>query len=888
MIRKMLVSLVFGLTISALLVTGCKSQTKEEMVQEGIRLSQAGNPNGAIVLYKNALEKDPNYIEARYQLGVAYLETEKPDKAESELQKVLLQAPDKAEALLKLAIVQNRSNRPDEAIDTIQKYLADNPKSSSALESLGTSYGLKKEWAQAESSLREALILDPANVTARLGVAQLCLGSGRLEEARELLEEGIALAPREKRTYYALARLETFQDNKDAALQLYRTIVEIDSTDVEALYMAGILSLNAGDQAAAEALANDLRSRFPAHPAGARLLGLSLYAKGDLGKANVQLQESLKKMPDLAGFYFTGLTEYRLGQYELALNHFQKALDIQPEHVQSRVLIGMTLLQQKRLDDSINEINRALQLDDQNALAHNILGSAYLAKGDFDRAMVNLDRAIHLDPSLADAHVKKGLFNLAKGNPAAAESELIKAIDAAPAALNSRLLLSSLYLRQQNFSGALETMKQGLSGKPEDAMLYNYMAAAYFAQKKPDEAIAALTKAKELKPDYFTPYINLAKYYVSTADRDNAVSEYRQVLAIDPKNLEALLSLGALQEMMGDASGAAATYEQARQTQTSAGYLALASHLLRSKQPEKAREVLDEGRTALPEDPSLLELSGRAYLAGKQPAKAVEAFQALEQVKPGSGIPLLVATWLGAGEKDKALAMGQEQITKQPDAAYGYSLLAAIHEKEGAADQAEATLKQGLGRAKEPLNLSMQLASLYVGQQKTAQAMSLYEDIRKNNPRFVPAIFALGALYDGQGNKRKAVEYYREALDKAEGYTPALNNLAYLYADNYGSPAEALELALKAYRNEPSNPGIMDTLGYALFKNDRAKEAVAILNKAAEQLPKVAAVRLHQGQALLAAGQRAEAEQALKAAVEFGTESEANQARQLLSQLKKP
>ena len=45
LIRKIFTLLMLGLVISSLLVTGCKSQTKEEMVQEGIRLSQEGNPN---------------------------------------------------------------------------------------------------------------------------------------------------------------------------------------------------------------------------------------------------------------------------------------------------------------------------------------------------------------------------------------------------------------------------------------------------------------------------------------------------------------------------------------------------------------------------------------------------------------------------------------------------------------------------------------------------------------------------------------------------------------------------------------------------------------------------------------------------------------------------
>ena len=57
-----------------LLLGGCsdKHKTKEQLVNDGIKLVQEKNPRGAIILFKNALEKDQNYFEARFQLAKVY------------------------------------------------------------------------------------------------------------------------------------------------------------------------------------------------------------------------------------------------------------------------------------------------------------------------------------------------------------------------------------------------------------------------------------------------------------------------------------------------------------------------------------------------------------------------------------------------------------------------------------------------------------------------------------------------------------------------------------------------------------------------------------------------------------------------------------------------
>ena len=117
-------------------------------------------------------------------------------------------------------------------------------------------------------------------------------------------------------------------------------------------------------------------------------------------------------------------------------------------------------------------------------------------------------------------------------------------------------------------------------------------------------------------------------------------------------------------------------------------------------------------------------------------------------------------------------------------------------------------------------------------------------------------------------------------------HVPALNNLAYLYAENYGSLDEALEMASRAYRQEPGNAGIMDTLGYVLVKKGRADEAVKLLEQAAKALPGVPAVQIHLAQAYLKANRRGEATPLLEKVAAAGQQPEAGEASRLLTELK--
>jgi Flp pilus assembly protein TadD len=111
----------------------------------------------------------------------------------------------------------------------------------------------------------------------------------------------------------------------------------------------------------------------------------------------------------------------------------------------------------------------------------------------------------------------------------------------------------------------------------------------------------------------------------------------------------------------------------------------------------------------------------------------------------------------------------------------------------------------------------------------------------------------------------------RQALGAALALAPneplILNFLGYAKLER-GEDLDAAEAMIrKASELDPENASITDSLGWALFKRGRTKEAVDILTRAAKGDPAQAEIHEHLGDALYKLGNRYEARYAWQAAL---------------------
>ena len=866
---------------------GCGGKSTNQLYAEGTRQLAAGKPGGAIVLFKNVLEKDPNFLDARFGLAKAYESVGKYEQAERELLKLRKQNPSRHEVALELARVYNATDSADKAIGELDKYLKSHDGSAEARELLGVSFALKGMAAEAERSFREALRIEPARMKAKLELAGLLMKSGRERERefRALIDEIMQSDPRNARAYSLLASFEVFLGNRLRALELYRKEAELAPADPAPRYREGVLFIESGELRKAEQLAENMIQQFPKQGEGYRLKGLVAYQRKNYADATAAFQTAVKYAPSVESYYYLGLSLYNGGELESALSQFRRIIDHKPEFVQARLLTALTLLKQKRIDDAIAEARNTLEYDSRNALAYNILGSACMAKGMYDEGMKYFNKSIELDPKIVDTHLKKGFFKLSRGRDLEAETDFAAAVNVAPDVLYSRLILAAFHMRHNNSDKALATLRQGLTGKKDDAVLYNTMAVVMFADRKRSEGIRCLQKAREVDPAFAPAAFNLATCYVASGRLDLAVREYQGVIQREPRNFRALLGMAVLSELKGDERGALDWYGKARDTGQQAGYYALAGYYAKRREYGKALSELDGALRAFPRDGEAYARKAQVFVAQKQYREAIDVLNDMASVAPQQALLLKVGVYTQMKENAKAIEEARRIITLQPDSAFGYLVLSTVYSGQGDDIRAIQEARNGLRIEPGNIKLIMQLGDLYARAGNTAAASGAFEQVLRKDPDYAPAYAAQGMLLERMGKKREAAAKYRQALAKGENYVPALNNLAYLYADGYGPREEALRLSLSAFKKEPENPAILDTFGYALLRNGRSEDARKILEKSARLLPGNPSVRYHVALACQATGDRSCAVTHLQQALQMGGFPESSQAHKLLVEL---
>jgi len=233
----------------------------------------------------------------------------------------------------------------------------------------------------------------------------------------------------------------------------------------------------------------------------------------------------------------------------------------------------------------------------------------------------------------------------------------------------------------------------------------------------------------------------------------------------------------------------------------------------------------------------------------------------------------------------EALQEAGRSITFMPDSSHGYMLLAFVYQEQKNSERAIEALKQGIQRDESNPQPVLALATLYSKSGNHTLALKTCDELIRKRSGYAPAYFAQGTFLEAQGRKKDAVNRYHAALALSSDYAAALNNLSYLYADGYGTKEEALRLAERAITLEPENPGIIDTLGYALLKNNRYQEAREIFDKAVALLPDDPTINYHLALAHQASGDNKLAAVLLKKALRAENFVVVQQAKDLLKEL---
>lgn len=261
-----------------------------------------------------------------------------------------------------------------------------------------------------------ARLLEPNNVDARLGQAELAVAQGQSTEAIAALERSLLINPEHRKTLLSLVLIYEQTGREDVArdyLELARR-VHRDSTEVHVV--AAQFFARRGDFAGARNAAETALAISPESPAALRLVGESAMMQDDYATAR-QVSESLLMMNrnDVQAWYTRAVAQYRLGNVDAAFTSIRTALAIDDEDELARMWAEWAAIGELPLDHEI----RAELADERREFARE-LAAAFR----FDQALRAYRRALQLSPVDLDLRAEFAELNRRAGHDATYLREL--------------------------------------------------------------------------------------------------------------------------------------------------------------------------------------------------------------------------------------------------------------------------------------------------------------------------------------------------------------------------------------------------------------------------------------------------------------------------------
>lgn len=278
----------------------------------------------------------------------------------------------------------------------------------------------------AVSSLRTAVHLDHSYVPAQLQLSNCLLASGDLNGSEELFARIATRHPDNAGAYYGLGRVRAARHDFAGAAEAYSKACALFPDFGAAHYALALAhrALKQGGQADEQLrLYERNKDRFP--PSADPLLdevhnlnrsatyqvqiGIELERQGKLEDSVTAHENALDLDPHLVQAHVNLIELYgRLGQFEMAEEHYRAAIRLDPGSTESYYNYGVLLLTANKYQPAEDAFRKTLEIDPFHAGAHNNLGLLLERQGRLPDATAEYRKAIENKPNDRQAHFNLG------------------------------------------------------------------------------------------------------------------------------------------------------------------------------------------------------------------------------------------------------------------------------------------------------------------------------------------------------------------------------------------------------------------------------------------------------------------------------------------------
>ena len=231
-----------------------------------------------------------------------------------------------------------------------------------------------------------------------------------------------------------------------------------------------------------------------------------------------------------------GVAYHRLGQTKLALDDFNRAVQLFPEYAAVYNNRGNTLLALGVPREAIKDFDRAILLAPGYAAAFNTRAGAALRLGQNADAIRDFTKAIELTPASPAPLSGRGRVYLAEARPHAAMRDFSRALQSDARFSAGYRARAEAKMDIERYEEAVEDLSRAIAFEPGNPEVLTLRGQAYLANKNPASAIKDFSRALELDPRYVPAYLGRALAHLKAEAFDESEADVTRALELDPRS----------------------------------------------------------------------------------------------------------------------------------------------------------------------------------------------------------------------------------------------------------------------------------------------------------------------------------------------------------------
>ena len=477
----------------------------------------------------NAIKADPQWIDARVAQAEVLLSLMDGLAAEAELDRAVQLGLDPAEVRHLYGHAYFLQGEPEKARD--QLLAADIPSRNQgyAARIMGRVAVQVGDQQLASAAFNRAMELDPKNPDLWVAIARFRADTGDQAGATNAVDKAVKLDPRNIRALQYRGELLRFQFGLGAAIPWFERALQIDPNDVPLLTEYAATLGDMGRMTDMLVVARKIISLDGHNPRAFFMQAVLAARAGQYGLARRLMQQTKGVIDNIpAVLLVEGIIEHSEGNYNAAIDKFNRLVAIQPENREAQNLLARSLYLAGSAADAVDVLKPQVSRSGADPYALWLAGRSLEAIGERDEAAAILNRA-----AVHDAGRESAILDPAPLTVLRAEAER-NAEDARIVVPYIRALYDA-----GDYAAAFAEAKRLQLANPGASGAHVLVADVAAAMGDYNEALDALTKARSIR---FSEPVMLRMVEVMRARGDMRQSGevLAQYLSYNPSNIAGL------------------------------------------------------------------------------------------------------------------------------------------------------------------------------------------------------------------------------------------------------------------------------------------------------------------------------------------------------------